>query len=370
MEMDVRGSTPAEIETNSVSLQHGRSKCNILHQFTQQNLPACKPVLSPPWVISIFFVVGVIFIPVGIVSLHASQSVVEIVYRYDAECVPESFRSNKLAYIKDDSIPKNCSKSLKIPNHMKAPIYIYYQLDNYYQNHRRYVKSRNDKQLLHGLKYQDTSSCAPEDNDHGLPIVPCGLIAWSLFNDTYTFSRGINHELKVNRKGIAWKSDRDHKFGKQVYPFNFQNGTLIGGATLDPNVPLSDQEDLIVWMRMSALPTFRKLYGKIEEDLDADDIISVEVLNNYNTYSFSGSKKLVLSTATWLGGRNNFLGLAYISIGASFLFIALIFLLLHIKNPSVHMVIQLTYPGIGSPCLIEGIVYPLLYALVKNSLLA
>ncbi|XP_020552013.1 putative ALA-interacting subunit 2 isoform X2 [Sesamum indicum] len=292
MEMDGRSSSVrAGIETDSVPLRQGRSK--IIYQFTQQNLPACKPVLSPPWVISTFFVVGVIFFPIGLLSLHASQN---------------------------------------IPKHMKAPIYIYYQLDNYYQNHRRYVKSRSDQQLLHGLKHHDISSCAPEDFKHGLPVVPCGLIAWSLFNDTYSFFRGID-EVKVNRKNIAWKSDRDHKFGKQVYPFNFQNGTLSGGAHLDPNIPLSDQEDLIVWMRTSALPTFRKLYGRIEEDLDADDIITVKLLNNYNTYSFSGSKKLVLSTSSWLGGHNNFLGMAYISIGASFIFVAFVFMLIHVKNP-------------------------------------
>ncbi|KAL0407509.1 UNVERIFIED_CONTAM: putative ALA-interacting subunit [Sesamum latifolium] len=258
--------------------------------------------------------------------------------KYDVECVPVLYRSNKLSYIKDNSIPKNCSKSLKvvfsaaIPKHMKAPIYIYYQLDNYYQNHRRYVKSRSDQQLLHGLKHHDISSCAPEDFNHGLPVVPCGLIAWSLFNDTYSFFRGID-EMKVNRKNIAWKSDHDYKFGKQVYPFNFQNGTLSGGAHLDPNIPLSDQEDLIVWLRTSALPTFRKLYGRIEEDLDADDIITVKLLNNYNTYSFSGSKKLVLSTSSWLGGHNNFLGMAYISIGACFIFVAFVFMLIHVKNP-------------------------------------
>ena len=30
---------------------------------------------------------------------------------------------------------------------MKAPVYVYYELDNFYQNHRRYVKSRSDSQL-------------------------------------------------------------------------------------------------------------------------------------------------------------------------------------------------------------------------------
>ncbi|KAM7524881.1 hypothetical protein LguiA_014783 [Lonicera macranthoides] len=318
------------LDAQSMPILSRRSKA--IYQFTQQSLPACKPVLTPAWVITTFFLIGAFFIPVGLVALHASQSVIEIVDRYDTECIPEPFKGDKLAYIKDRSLPKNCSRYLKVLKHMKAPIYIYYQLDNYYQNHRRYVKSRSDQQLLHGLKKGDTSSCRPEDSNHGHPVVPCGLIAWSLFNDTYSLFRGTE-ELKVNRKNIAWKSDRLHKFGKHVYPFNFQNGTLVGGGKLDPNIPLRDQEDLIVWMRTAALPSFRKLYGRIEEDLDVDDVVVVHLFNNYNTYSFGGAKKLVLSTSSWLGGRNNFLGLACIFVGSSSVLIAFIFMLLHVKTP-------------------------------------
>ncbi|XP_057971961.1 putative ALA-interacting subunit 2 isoform X2 [Malania oleifera] len=233
--MDDVGSTSThDIDGRSISALTRRQKA--LYLFTQQSLPACKPVLTPTWVIATFLLMGVFFIPIGLVSLRASQRVVEIVDRYDTECIREEYRSNKVAYIKDSSISKNCSRFLKVYKPMKAPIYIYYQLDNYYQNHRRYVKSRSDGQLLHGLKYNHTSSCKPEESNNGLPIVPCGLIAWSLFNDTYTFIHG-KAELKVNRKNIAWKSDRDHKFGKQVYPLNFQNGTLIGGGKLDPSIP-------------------------------------------------------------------------------------------------------------------------------------
>lgn len=88
------------------------------------------------------------------------------------------------------------------------------------------------------MKHNETTSCQPEEFNHGRPIIPCGLIAWSLFNDTFKFIRERT-ELMVNRKNIAWKSDRDHKFGKQVYPFNFQNGTFIGGGSLDPSIPVS-----------------------------------------------------------------------------------------------------------------------------------
>ena len=105
-------------------------------------------------------------------------------------------------------------------------------------NNFRYVKSRSDKQLLKGLACNEISTCDPEVYNNDQPIVPCGLIAWSLFNDTYTFSRGTT-KLNVDRKNIAWESDREHKFGKSVYPFNFQSGTLIGGGKLDPNIPVS-----------------------------------------------------------------------------------------------------------------------------------
>lgn len=101
----------------------------------------------------------------------------------------------------------------------------------------RYVKSRSDQQLLHGVEYSHTSACEPEESSNGLPIVPCGLVAWSMFNDTFMFARE-SAKLKVSRNNIAWKSDREHKFGKNVYPFNFQNGTLIGGAKLDPSIPV------------------------------------------------------------------------------------------------------------------------------------
>ncbi|KAH9287755.1 hypothetical protein KI387_031872, partial [Taxus chinensis] len=301
--------------------------------FTQQDLPACRLILTPGWIIAIFMLTGVICIPIGIGALLASRSVIEILYRYETECIPEIYRINKLAYIQDDLTPKTCSKVLKVPKHMKAPIYVYYQLDNFYQNHRRYVKSRSDKQILHGLRDNSTIFlCEPIAKSNGVPIVPCGLIAWSLFNDTYRFALE-DVELFVNKTNIAWKSDREHKFGKNVYPFNFQTGLLIGGAKLDTSIPLSDQEDLIVWMSTAALPTFRKLYGRIEVDLEANDYITVEIQNNYNTYSFGGKKSLVLSTTSWLGGKNDFLGKAYLVMGVLSILLAVIFLILHIRNP-------------------------------------
>jgi len=80
--------------------------------------------------------------------------------------------------------------------------------------------------------------CDPQTQSNNETIVPCGLIAWSLFNDTYKFAIE-NVQLYVNKRNISWKSDREHKFGKDVYPYNFQKGDLIGGAKLDPSLPVS-----------------------------------------------------------------------------------------------------------------------------------
>jgi hypothetical protein len=62
-------------------------------------------------------------------------------------------------------------------------VYMYYGLTNFYQNHRRYVKSRDDYQLLGHLDAEPSSDCAPFDiNDRKEPIAPCGAIANSLFS--------------------------------------------------------------------------------------------------------------------------------------------------------------------------------------------
>ncbi|KAH6783112.1 ALA-interacting subunit 5 [Perilla frutescens var. hirtella] len=204
--------------------------------------------------------------------------VVELVHRYDEDCIPvdssnpDAAYKKRIGFIQDDKTDKTCIRTLTIPKKMKHPIFVYYQLDQFYQNHRRYVKSRNDEQYRNPSAGDHTGNCEPEArNSQDQPIVPCGLIAWSLFNDTYSLSRN-DIALPINKKVIAWESDKTHKFGSNVYPKNFQNKSQIGGGKLDESIPLSEQDDLLVWMRTAALPNFRKLYGRIETDLEVNEV--------------------------------------------------------------------------------------------------
>ncbi|MGS7457561.1 hypothetical protein, partial [Mycobacterium tuberculosis] len=56
--------------------------------------------------------------------------------------------------------------------------------------------------------------------------------------DSYAFSLK-DKALAVNRTNIAWFSDRNKRFGSNVFPKNFQNRDLIGGGKLNESIPVS-----------------------------------------------------------------------------------------------------------------------------------
>lgn len=115
----------------------------------------------------------------------------------------------------------NCRVEFSLDKDFNSNVFMYYGLTNYYQNHRRYVKSRDDNQLL-GEFGSTTSDCAPFDLDSkGRPIVPCGAIANSLFNDTLKLFSLSHGEVITNNTGIAWPSDKQIKFRN---PPNWREG--------------------------------------------------------------------------------------------------------------------------------------------------
>jgi hypothetical protein len=89
----------------------------------------------------------------------------------------------------------------------------------------------------------------------------------------------------------------------------------------------------IVWMRVAGLPSFDKLWGRIDRRIEAGSTLRVHYVNNYPVRPFKGRKAFVLSTATILGGRNDALGIAYLVVGSCCLIFGVAFLWHDLANP-------------------------------------
>lgn len=302
-----------------------QSRKPLDNDFQQQRLKAWQPLLTPGYVLAVFTFIGVLFVILGIVILMASSSV--------KEQTSASYETTRDQVCPGAKSGATCSFNIQmtIEEDMEPPIYMYYKMTNFYQNHRRYVKSRSDSQLKGDSSY-DSSGCdplikPPGGNSTSKTLYPCGLIAQSVFNDTFRPLKSDGSLLQWDETGIAWPSDKNDKFKARALK---DDEVAIGPSGHPINV---DDEHFIVWMRTAALPTFKKLFGKIGDKLKKNDVIQIQVNDSFPVTGFGGEKRIVLSTTSWLGGKNDFLGWAYIAVAILCLVLALGFGIKHKISP-------------------------------------
>lgn len=173
-----------------------------------------------------------------------------------------------------------CHVQFYVPDALQPPVLLYYQLTNFYQNHRRYVKSFDQSQLAgqaldaSAINGSDCSPLTGELNEDGvwLPYYPCGLIANSQFNDTFqqpvllnsAADATLNTTYHMIPNGTAWSSDARlyqetaYNYGDVLPPPNWRVQYPAYNSTF-PFPDLKTADAFQVWMRTAGLPTFSKL---------------------------------------------------------------------------------------------------------------
>uniref|UniRef100_H3CB23 Cell cycle control protein n=1 Tax=Tetraodon nigroviridis TaxID=99883 RepID=H3CB23_TETNG len=313
--------------------------------FKQQRLPAWTPMLTARSVLPFLYFTSLICLLLGVwltLTVHTIQEI-KLDYTHAGTC--------DLCYEKRKNVsraaePCSCVVTFNVQKRIKGDVFFYYGLKNFHQNLRRYMDSRDDTQMAGRKKNlkNPSSYCQPFISDpNGLPIAPCGAVANSIFNDSFSLTyHGSRPSAPVPllRSGITWYTDKNIKF-RNPRTDNMTLAQVFEGTAkppywqrpvyeLDTN-PTNNgflNEDLIVWMREAAFPNFKKLYGVLNRSqkpftkgLPVGNY-SIDINYNFPVQPFQGRKEVVLTTLTWFGGQNLFLPIAYIVTGSVVLLLA------------------------------------------------
>lgn len=303
------------------------------NKFTEQRMPAWRPLLTPTGAIIMLYICGIAMLFLGVIFYTVLVESVLVTKRYDDICEIGN---------------STCKVELDIPKNIKGNIELKYQLTKFYQNHRRYSFSRVDAQFAgEYVDYAGMANCKPyrSFNDSKTPsdyLLPCGLFAITVFNDTFTFLENSLEE-KFTTDQITFKNEREKLFK----PLNSQYTTgyewFINGSKTkyfpDGNSYMVDFPDnitnphFIVWMRTASLPTVIKTYKTCRNcEIPAGKHIII-IKNYFPTYNFQGTKSVIIAQATKLGTKNRFLGIVYMACGSVCVACATILLISQLAFP-------------------------------------
>lgn len=163
-----------------------------------------------------------------------------------------------------------------------------------------------------------------------------------------------NQTYNFTESGIAWAgiaknyvTSPGYASPTDVLPPPNWAAQYPNGYTEEGGFPnLRDNQHLQVWMRVAALPTFRKLWARNDNEVMTSGRYRVvaymsqwtstagELTNlDYPVKQFSGTKSIVISTVSWIGGKQPFLGWAYIGAAILCIVLAIGGLIRHLIKP-------------------------------------
>ena len=133
-------------------------------------------------------------------------------------------------------------------------------------------------------------------------------------------------------------------------PQNWREKYPNGYTEEQPIPDLGQDEDFMVWMRTAALPTFSKLARRNDttELAPGNYRLSIQdrMLNHspslcfvlkrvpgFPVTEYGGEKWILISTRTVIGGKNPFMGIAYVVVGGTCVLLGTLFTIAHLVRP-------------------------------------
>lgn len=263
---------------------------------------------------------------IGIPSLIYSEKKKEIKIEY-TKCYENRKNNN-------DNI---CTLYFVVDKTLNGPLFLYYELNNFFMNHRKFVKSKIWAQLR-GEEVKETSTCENAwtmkemfgeesvyyTNEWGHtfqptdPANPCGLFARAFFNDTYTmYNNHTNSQITIDETKISNKYLREKFFKRNK---NYQETQWID----------VQNEHFINWMNVETFDNFRKLWGRIPTSLPKGSY-KINVVDNYNVTMYKTKKFVVITDSNPLG-ENNFFGWLLIAVSIYCFLVTLILWVIRLSN--------------------------------------
>ncbi|EGR32892.1 ligand-effect modulator 3 LEM3 family protein, putative [Ichthyophthirius multifiliis] len=245
-----------------------------------------------------------------------------------------------------------CEIELNINQEIKQPVFIYYEMKNFNQNYQKYIDSYNQEQIYQAQKlYSHQDNCEPfrtnqqicdklkelkiiqQSNEYRNILgqqftqqqmeqvaIPCGIKAFTYFNDEYKLYKidgNQKQEINIKSDNISWEFDQKNikNYDAQQQWINIENQRFQN------------------WIRVSGLSKFKKLWGKIDQDLKTGNYI-IEINNKFDQKIYNTYKNILINNVTSIGGKNPVLVIAHLVGGSVTLLLGFVFIIYHIKTKS------------------------------------
>jgi len=269
--------------------------------FATQTLPSLQVALTWRTAVAVVAAVGSLFVLLGVLLLTTAGSLQKAELEYDGSGSLQALglETNNITAC---SVSKSCDFHATLTKDMKAPISVRYVVDPFFQTYPHYLESYNFKELSGRIPGEMARThCTPTSPGTEDDLFPCGLIARSLFNDTYEVWAADDRPLTLDRTGIAWPSDLRRFANPAGYPYAapwewlYQRFPQVVSEAAGVST-----EAFAVWMRPAMTPHVEDLYGFLHEDLTAGQQITIRVNASFPVGLDEGSftKRLVLTGAS------------------------------------------------------------------------